>query len=321
MTAMDPKVLDWLVCPHCGSGLAERNVMVQCEEGHRFPIVNGVARLNGDGLTKDAQSIHDSFSREWSHFDYERDRTWGETVAERKRDFLRHTDLAAEDLEGKLVLDAGCGNGALSNAISEYGCEVLATDIGGQVERANEWFAEHGSGRVHYAQADLMRPPFKAQTFDVILCAGVLHHTPNTKATFQKLVPALKPGGTIFVWLYHHVPGPVVNGKLWVRKWMSRMPAPVKHAAVIGLLPQSMLRQEIRIRRGKQDPATRLNRHEKLVTMLDSFTCRYRWEHTPEELAGWYRELGYTDIKTTEVGQWGFGVVARRPPVDAAVAA
>ncbi|MGH8655604.1 MAG: class I SAM-dependent methyltransferase [Gammaproteobacteria bacterium] len=37
--------------------------------------------------------------------------------------------------------------------------------------------------------------PFAAKSFDVIFSIGVLHHTPDTKAYFQKLVPLLKAGG------------------------------------------------------------------------------------------------------------------------------
>ena len=47
--------------------------------------------------------------------------------------------------------------------------------------------------------------------------------------------------------------------------------------------------------------------------MLDSYTPRYRWLHTPDEVQGWYLEHGFTDIRVTEEGQHGFGVAARAP--------
>ncbi|HSD80912.1 MAG TPA: methyltransferase domain-containing protein [Solirubrobacteraceae bacterium] len=323
---MKPKTLDWLVCPICkgdlvtepaaGRDTAIDDGFVRCPTGHVFPIVDGVPRLLGSGdaaTAEDARSIRESFSREWQHFDYERDRAWGLPVEQRQQDFLRQVDLAPEELEGRLVLDAGCGVGVLSQAISAFGCDVLAADIGRQVADAHAWYAERGTGRTEYIQADLMQPPFRPGTFDVIFCGGVLHHTPDTRATFEQLLPALKPGGTVFVWLYHHHPSRVVNLKLGLRRYITRLPAPAKHALVRALLPQAMLRQEIRARRPGADPADRLSRRERLITMLDSFTPRYRWEHTPEELQGWYREHGFVEIQTTELVEWGFGVVARRP--------
>ena len=50
---------------------------------------------------------------------------------------------------------------------------------------------------------------------------------------------------------------------------------------------------------------------------MDIYTPRYRWMHTQDEVKAWYRELGFESIKTTEVRQWGFGVVGTKPLVSA----
>ena len=109
-------------------------------------------------------------------------------------------------------------------------------------------------------------------------CAGVLHHTPNTRATFESLLPALAPGGTIFVWLYWREPGLRARLSEIVRRVLSPMPAPVKHGVVRLLVWQSLIRNRIRVARGRAD---KLNARETLVRMLDSYTPRYRWVHTP----------------------------------------
>jgi 2-polyprenyl-3-methyl-5-hydroxy-6-metoxy-1,4-benzoquinol methylase/uncharacterized protein YbaR (Trm112 family) len=324
---MKPRVIDWLACPVCGGDLdlqdSSPTLDVQegalaCPNGHVFPIAAGVPRLSPDDLLEEgraaADSIRESFSHEWQHFDFEEDRTWGSTVEQRREEFLRHVNLPAEALEGKQVLDAGCGNGSLSRAIASLGCEVLAADIGRQVVDAHRHFSQQEDGRTNYIQANLMHPPFRRDAFDVVFCAGVLHHTPSTKATFDTLVPALAPGGTIFVWLYHAVPGRLMAFKSRLRQVISRLPAPIKERLVkYVFLPQAMLRQYIRVALGK--PSRKLKWRERLVILLDSYTPRYRWEHTPEELSAWYRELGFVDIEVTERGQWGFGVAARRPAV------
>ena len=326
---MKPRVIEWLACPVCGGHLSLQdanpadeveNGALACPDGHIFPIASGVPRLSPDDVLEEgraeADSIRESFSHEWAHFEFGEDRTWGASVEQRREEFLRHVNLSPEELEGKLVLDAGCGNGSLSRAIASFGCDVLAADIGRQVVDAHRHFSRDDDGRTNYVQANLMHPPFARDTFDVVFCAGVLHHTPSTKATFDTLVPALAPGGTIFVWLYHHVPGRLMALKSKLRQGISRMPAPVKERLVkYVFLPQAMLRQYLRTALGRNEPVDRLKWRERLVILLDSYTPRYRWEHTPEELAGWYRELGFTDIEVTERGQWGFGVAARRPQV------
>jgi ubiquinone/menaquinone biosynthesis C-methylase UbiE len=324
---MRARLLTWLACPLCESGLEiaaldegdESEIVsgaVRCGSGHFFPIRAGVPRLiEAEQLESAtaARSIKESFSREWEHFDYEQDRTWGETVEQRRIDFLRHVDRTPEQLQGKLVLDAGCGNGMLSHAISTFGCEVVATDISDSVVAAHEHLSERGEGRTHFVQSDLMQLALKPESFDVIFCAGVLHHTPSTKGTFDEVVKALAPGGTMFVWLYWDVPGIKPKLSELVRRGVSPLPAPLKHGVVWALLPQSLIRQYVRSIRSGTGAEGRLNWREVLVRMLDSYTPRYRWRHTPEEVHGWFEELGFTDIKTTEQGSEGFGVAARKP--------
>lgn len=324
---MKARILDFVVCPICRGDLTceavvrdseeVRSGTVSCGSGHRFPIVDGVPRLLPDAVvaSDDARSIQESFSREWAHFDYERDRAWGHSSEYRRDVFLQQLDIEPQELQGRVVLDAGCGVGVLSTAVAGLGCEVVAGDIGHQVIDAHRHYAREGVDNTYFLQADLMNPPFRRESVDFIYSGGVLHHTPSTKATFDLLVPALAPGGRIFIWLYHNVPGLPYALRMRARKEIAALPGPVKHAVVLGLLPQSLLRQRLRIATGRQSAETHLNAHEKLITMLDSFTCRYRWEHTPEEVAAWYREHGMIDIKTTDVGKWGFGVVATRPAV------
>jgi len=64
-------------------------------------------------LEDDYERIRNSLSREWNLFDYDADRTWGWTLDDRKRIFLEDAGLGADQLKGKLLLDAGCGNGKL----------------------------------------------------------------------------------------------------------------------------------------------------------------------------------------------------------------
>jgi hypothetical protein len=46
--------------------------------------------------------------------------------------------------------------------------------------------------------------------------------------------------------------------------------------------------------------------------MHDFYTPRFRWEHTQDEVLGWYEQFGFADGRVTEVGRDGFGVVGTR---------
>ncbi|MEX2545815.1 MAG: methyltransferase domain-containing protein [Phycisphaeraceae bacterium] len=324
--------------PHVAASVAERDCAacyaieidtgrLENEAGQAYPIRNGVPRLLPDAqLTRGSaedkairekaaagKTIGASFGREWEHFDYDHSRTWHETVDDRCKLFLQEVDATADELKGKWVLDAGCGNGSLSRGLNRFGCEVLAADVADSVDRAYAYYRAKGNDRTHFVQADLMNPPFRHEAVDVLYSSGVLHHNPDTRQALLAVAKALAPGAKIYIWVYHKEPGIKFALQLKLRQVVSPMPAPVKHAFVCVWSVQSMIRQHIRTLLGLNDEKDRLTWRERIVDLLDIYTPRYRWMHTQDEVKGWYRELGFEDIKTTEVRDWGFGVVATKP--------
>ena len=333
---MKPRVLDWLHCPVCASELDLASVSdaapstpsfegsageiesgtLTCRTGHRFPIEDGVPRLYVDRELESeaARSIRRSFSAQWAEYDHEaQDKTWGQTLEQRIGDFLRMVGMRPEELEGKRVLDAGCGNGMLSRAITDFGCEVLAADLSDSVVAAHRHLAGQDNGRTHFVQADLMQPPFRPDTFDIVFCAGVLIVTPDSRRTFDEVIKAVAPGGRVFVWVYWREPGLKYRIKTALRRLISPLPLHVKRAVSAVFTAQALARgylAKLLRREGAEEP-TRWR--EAYLVQHDFFTPRYRWEHTEEEVHGWYREHGFVEMKTTEIVKAGFGVLARRP--------
>lgn len=328
---MKLRVLDWITCPVCQQDFELRTTArhedeiisgtLTCSQGHLFEIRDGLPRLRIDQkLDKasaraegDALSVAASFGAEWSHFDYEKDRTWHQSVEERRQLLLKEVAMSPDQLRGKVVLDAGCGNGSLSHGVSQYGCEVIAIDVSDSVETAYRYFTAKRANDLYFIQGDLMNPPFKPEVFDVIFSSGVLHHNPDTRMALGAIAKSLAFGGRIYIWVYGHVPGVVHKLKERFRKTISPMPSAVKHAIVGVWLPQAMFRQYLRTALGRNTPQDRLKWSERFILLLDHYTPRYRWEHTPDEVKGWYRELGYERIEQTEDRAWGFGVAADKP--------
>jgi hypothetical protein len=97
--------------------------------------------------------------------------------------------------------------------------------------------------------------------------------------------------------------------QLRLRSLIAPLPAPIKHGFVALWSLQSIVRQRIRAWRSPGTAEPQLTWKERMVDLLDIYTPRYRWMHTQEEVYGWFADLGFCDVKTTEVRQWGFGVL------------
>jgi SAM-dependent methyltransferase len=57
--------------------------------------------------------------------------------------------------------------------------------------------------RVQFVETDLRRPGLKAASFDVVYSSGVLHHTPDPRASFARLAQLARPGGAIVLGVYN----------------------------------------------------------------------------------------------------------------------
>lgn len=48
-------------------------------------------------------------------------------------------------------------------------------------------------------QADINDMPYTDETFDVVICMGVIQHTPNPEVTIKNLYELVKKGGTLII--------------------------------------------------------------------------------------------------------------------------
>src|SRR2546425_15431 len=220
----------WLKCLECGGDLdlevgqslgqevAEGTLRCRC--GVIVPIAHGVPRF----VRTDAYTA--SFTFEWhrhrrTQFDSKRSR---ETEAR----LFQVTGLSPAGLAGKLVLDAGIGAGRFADAIVRYGGTVVGVDLSYAIDVARENLGSHPN--VHLLQADLLNLPLKSGTFDLIISIGVIMTTADAKRTFLSLVPLLKPGGTIAIWVYDGYDPISGASSDFYRRFTTRLPHRVLYA-------------------------------------------------------------------------------------------
>jgi ubiquinone/menaquinone biosynthesis C-methylase UbiE len=112
-------------------------------------------------------------------------------------------ELADLDLKaGQKVLDAGCGSGVVSRFLAKTfrSAQVVGCDFAeSRIALASE--AAQGLFNLKFVRADLSKPPFPDEAFDVIVCRYVIEHlsAPVRVAVMKELYRCLKPGGTLWL--------------------------------------------------------------------------------------------------------------------------
>jgi SAM-dependent methyltransferase len=125
-------------------------------------------------------------------------------------------------LQGRLMLEAGCGAGTFTEFAVATKATVLSFDLSEGGVRAN--YRKNGHHKnLLIVQADIFNIPAKHDFFDHIYCFGVLQHTPDPKAAFLNLCHYLKTGrGRIATDIYTMPPANHPYEPLWKSKYRMR---------------------------------------------------------------------------------------------------
>ena len=106
----------------------------------------------------------------------------------------------AKHAPGKIVLDYACGDGAETLRAARMGASLaIGIDVSNvSIQNASQAAAREGlSERCIFIEGDCEDTGFPENSFDVILCCGMLHHLDLAKA-YPEMHRILKPGGCVF---------------------------------------------------------------------------------------------------------------------------
>lgn len=198
-----------LECPDTHAAIRlEQGEFVSDPIGKRYAITDGIPNffVPTDGLPPGAdvtEFVKEFYEKtpfpNYDGFDSR------ESLAVKARRSVFADALDAQIPEGATVLEAGCGTGQLSNFLGmSWKRRVFGGDMClNSLRLANAFRERYSIRNVGFLQMNLFRPPFRDESFDLIISNGVLHHTSDPERGFAALVRKLKVGGIISVGLYN----------------------------------------------------------------------------------------------------------------------
>src|SRR6059036_1335280 len=188
-----------LACPACADPLSADWVCCGC--GARFDAQDGIPnlRLPDDGRTDAVRRFYDR-----APFPGYPPRDSLEALHARAERSL-FTRLLDRAISGDArIVEIGCGTGQMCAYLARADRLIIGADL----TRASLLLADSASRRfglerVRFVETDLLRPGLRAGAFDVVYSSGVLHHTPDPRASFARVVQLARPGGTIVLGVYN----------------------------------------------------------------------------------------------------------------------
>lgn len=211
------------------------------------------------------------------------------------------TSLPKEWFKNKRVVDVGCGLGRYSWALCTLGAEVLSLDQSEHgLRRTQEACKEFPAHRT--MQIDLLKPLPIDETFDLVWCFGVLHHTGDTYTAFKNIIPFVRQGGYLFLMIYGEPRKGIASDyaavneyEYWRRKTRNMNFAEKVEA----------------ITRGMEERAFAVYGKEHIHGYFDAISPTINDLYSWEEIEGWLVEENFREIKRT-VDNRNHHIIARK---------
>ena len=102
-------------------------------------------------------------------------------------------------LEGKRVIDIGCGGGILSESMVQRGASVTGIDLGEAPLKVAQLHGLESGLHVDYQKISAEQiAEQQPASFDVVTCMEMLEHVPDPSSIVQACAKLVKPGGHVF---------------------------------------------------------------------------------------------------------------------------
>jgi SAM-dependent methyltransferase len=176
--------------PKTQKTLQNSNNQLISDSGEQFEIVKGIPRF------VPADNYASAFGLQWQTYAKTQLDSFSKTDITRSR-LERCLGFPISDLKGKTVLEVGAGAGRFTELLVEGGGLIHSIDLSVAVEVNKENVGDKPNYKI--AQASVYDIPYPDNSFDIVVCLGVIQHTPDPERTIECLYKKLKPGGLLVI--------------------------------------------------------------------------------------------------------------------------
>jgi len=161
-----------------------------------FLKYEGKFKINQDEkkvFEKEKIKTASSFGYEWTKY--------SKIIKEFEKDWIRYFSpfISPKEIKGKVVVDIGCGLAKQGYFTAKYGAKYIGVDLSEAVEAA---YANTKKFNSLIVQADIYNLPLNSSKINLYYSIGVIHHLPNPREGFNKIVSVMKKGSKILIWVY-----------------------------------------------------------------------------------------------------------------------
>lgn len=179
-----------------------------------------------------------------------------------------------KELKKLTVLDVGCSNGIIGNSLAKNFKKVIGIDI----DRKAIQFAQKNfrNKNLEFKIGDAMNLRFKDNNFDIVICAHVYEHVPDSQRLFEEIHRVLRPKGICYL---------AVANRLWPLEEHYNLP-------FLSWLPKTLANRYIQL----TNKADKYYENHKTYWGLKKLTKKFkRMEYTQKILRN-PKKFGYGDM-------------------------
>jgi len=272
-----PSFEELLACPRCEHSLRDLRC-TRCGAQYQAPGGIPALRVPADART---EAVRRFYAQAPFPGYPEKDSLSALRARAARSQFARLLDAAIPG--DAVVLEMGCGTGQLSLFLASADRVVVGADlVRPSLELARAAAARYGlEGR--FVETDLRAPGLRRGAFDVVICSGVLHHTPSPRAAFASVARLVRPGGILVIGVYNA---------------FARLPLRVRRS-VARLAGYRFIPWDPVLRDRRTEPARRE------AWLRDQYQHVEEHRHTLGEVRGWFRENGIGYLRAFPSALWG----------------